>query len=275
MSWFEKEQEEQEGAGYRWRKSNTSYFCLRSWVILNKNTWQRLLHILLSASKIIRNSVNKLWSLTSASYGMSQTKVVIAHIEKRCHLELVLLLPPATKLGQGYVFTGVCDSVHGGGSTWPGTPPRPGTPPGPGTPPQDQVPPRDQVHPPPAQSMLGDTVNARAVRILLECNLVCFVITDWHPCSPQFTAENSVMRVYLRIIHWKHLSLISLFWNMAAPLRSRGARQDTWHVRKRLQYAKRCFWNHFPILPDVSKQKHDMIKTSDKLRETAMCFCSL
>ena len=25
-----------------------------------------------------------------------------------------LLLPPATKLGQGYIFTGVCDSVHGG-----------------------------------------------------------------------------------------------------------------------------------------------------------------
>ena len=25
------------------------------------------------------------------------------------------LLPPATKLGQGYVFTRVCDSVHGGG----------------------------------------------------------------------------------------------------------------------------------------------------------------
>ena len=25
------------------------------------------------------------------------------------------LLPPATKLGQGYIFTGVCDSVHGGG----------------------------------------------------------------------------------------------------------------------------------------------------------------
>ena len=27
------------------------------------------------------------------------------------------LLPPATKLGQGYVFTGVCDSVHRGGRT--------------------------------------------------------------------------------------------------------------------------------------------------------------
>ena len=29
----------------------------------------------------------------------------------------VVLLPPATKLGQGYVFTCVCDSVHGG--VWP------------------------------------------------------------------------------------------------------------------------------------------------------------
>ena len=26
-----------------------------------------------------------------------------------------LFLPPATKLGQGYVFTRVCDSVHGAG----------------------------------------------------------------------------------------------------------------------------------------------------------------
>ena len=25
------------------------------------------------------------------------------------------LLPPATKLGQGYIFTGICDSVHRGG----------------------------------------------------------------------------------------------------------------------------------------------------------------
>ena len=27
----------------------------------------------------------------------------------------VCSLPPATKLGQGYIFTGVCDSVNGGG----------------------------------------------------------------------------------------------------------------------------------------------------------------
>ena len=26
-----------------------------------------------------------------------------------------MFLPPATKLGQGYIFTGVCDSVHRGG----------------------------------------------------------------------------------------------------------------------------------------------------------------
>ena len=67
--------------------------------------------------------------------------------------------------------------------------PQPGTPPG-ANPPPDQVypprsrhppgpgtPPLGQVHPlgpgtPPEQSMLGDTVNVRAVRILLECNLV-------------------------------------------------------------------------------------------------------
>ena len=35
--------------------------------------------------------------------------------------------------------------------------------------------PLDQVQPP-MQSMLGDTVNARAVRILLECNLVEYFI---------------------------------------------------------------------------------------------------
>ena len=37
----------------------------------------------------------------------------------------------------------------------------------------DTPPPRaDTPSPPPAQSMMGDTVNARAVRIRLECNLV-------------------------------------------------------------------------------------------------------
>ena len=71
-------------------------------------------------------------------------------------------LPPATKLGQGNVFTRVCDSVNKemSASVYAGIPPRRQTP-------QEEEPPD-----PPAQSMLGDTVNVRAVRFLLERNLV-------------------------------------------------------------------------------------------------------
>ena len=68
------------------------------------------------------------------------------------------LLPPATKLGQGYVFTGICHSVNRGEYLTrqpPGTRyiprdqvhPRPGTPPWDQVHPPDQVPPWDQVHP--------------------------------------------------------------------------------------------------------------------------------
>ena len=70
------------------------------------------------------------------------------------------LLPPATKLGQCYVFTRVCDSVHRWGvcpiACW-DTPPRDQTPP-------NQAPPQDQT--------ALDTGNKRTVCILLECNLV-------------------------------------------------------------------------------------------------------
>ena len=74
----------------------------------------------------------------------------------------MFLLPPATKLRQGYVFTGVYDSVH-----------RACTPPG-HTRPWYVCPPRHArpmppaLCPPPCRRM----VNARAIRILLECNLV-------------------------------------------------------------------------------------------------------
>ena len=74
--------------------------------------------------------------------------------------------------------TGVCDSVHR--ASLPQCmlgyhPPREQTPPKEETP-RSRHPPPGADPPgagtPPAQSMLGDTVNARAVRILLECNLV-------------------------------------------------------------------------------------------------------
>ena len=125
-------------------------------------------------------------------------------------------------LGQGYVFTVICDSVNGGvphplpprsrqppgadtplgveptgaHPPWEQTPqeythPQTRHPPGadppswhplgadsPGeqTPPRADTPPGSSPPPPlsrhPLPSMLWDTVNARAVRILLECNLV-------------------------------------------------------------------------------------------------------
>ena len=62
-------------------------------------------------------------------------------------------------------------------------PPSDQAPPPPGADPWDQAPPgsrhpQDQAPPrtrhPPAQCMLGDTGNKRAVRILLECNLVVY-----------------------------------------------------------------------------------------------------
>ena len=75
-------------------------------------------------------------------------------------------VPPTTKLGQGNIFTGVCDSVYrGSASVHAGIPPptpSPRTrqaPPGPGTPPGtrhpkdqtpcNQAPPQDQTLPPP------------------------------------------------------------------------------------------------------------------------------
>ena len=69
-------------------------------------------------------------------------------------------------------------------------PPRPGTPPLHQVPPGPGTPPRDQVHPP-VQSMLGDTVNARSVRILLECNL----LSSTFPAA-QFEAWTQTIREF-------------------------------------------------------------------------------
>ena len=110
-------------------------------------------------------------------------------------------LLPQRSWGKVMFFTRVCDSVHGGiclSESWDTTPPWEQAPLHDQAPPQSRHPPRsrpsqEQVlprsrHPPrnkhplgagtppgadpPAQCMEGDTVNKRAVCILLECNLV-------------------------------------------------------------------------------------------------------
>ena len=83
-----------------------------------------------------------------------------------------VLLPSATKLGQGNIFRSVCPEFCPQGGVCPvacwDTHPEQ-TPRGADTP-LSRHPPRTKH--PPAQCMLGDTGNKRAVRILLECILV-------------------------------------------------------------------------------------------------------
>ena len=87
-----------------------------------------------------------------------------------------LFLPPANEVCEGYAFTRVCHSVHGGSAPLPaGThhhPPGPDpswnqTPPGPDTPPGPYLTPSLGPHPPGP-----DLHNKRAVSILMECILV-------------------------------------------------------------------------------------------------------
>ena len=81
-----------------------------------------------------------------------RSSLSLSQITSFSEQNIISLLPPATKLRQGYIFTGVCDSVHRGrylGGAPPGTryTPQAGTPPA-STPPWDQVHPQDQVHSP-------------------------------------------------------------------------------------------------------------------------------
>ena len=92
------------------------------------------------------------------------------------------LLPPATKLRQGYIFTGICDSVHIG-HAWPGGRPWLGG-----------------MHGKRGGCITGGcawlrhTVNEWAVHILLECILVQNLIVQ-HYCLDKcigylFTIKN-------------------------------------------------------------------------------------
>ena len=141
--------------------------------------------------------------------------------------------------------------------------PRPDTPPGADTPlgadpPGEQTPPPadtppDQAHPthppwhracseirypahppPPAQSMLGDTVNARAVRILLECNLV-FTFQLFHRKQNSSIAFLSEV---VSVINWtkvidgssSHQELVSVHVTLFHLLVSLASNQDVSQV---------------------------------------------
>ena len=87
----------------------------------------------------------------------------------RCSKFKTVLLPPATKLGQGNIFRSVCQELcpqRGVSATnaLPRDTPRADTP--------RNRHPLEKTPPPLEQCMLGDTGNKRALRILLECILV-------------------------------------------------------------------------------------------------------
>ena len=100
--------------------------------------------------------------------------------------QLNVLLPPATKLGQGNIFRSMCQEFCSQGGS-PGPHPGWGCP-GPGPKGGMCIPACTEPDPPPSRRLL-----LRAVRILLECILVFIVIRiverNWicHPFCPLFT----------------------------------------------------------------------------------------
>ena len=149
-------------------------------------------------------------------------------------------------LGQGNIFTSVCQEFcpQGGGvclsACW------------------DNIPPQE-LAPPPEQSMLGDTVNERAVRILLECNLVTNQLRRWNTLKRNF----KIFREQ-RSIHCSTLQLTSLT-NVAYKLQCdiylhkyqkrygwRGLRhQEINHVRIPLQIRVQCILEMCPSWSSV------------------------
>ena len=154
-------------------------------LLLNQKSIRRIFHKALSSFPLWEFIVQYPWQFFRSRLSVSGHEGGTGSAFKTVVLNY--LLPSATKLGQGYVFASVCDSVHRGGSEAdhprhpppqeqtpptrqpPGAdpPPRPGTPP-----PREQTRPTQDQAPPLVQSMQGDTGNKRAVCILLECKLV-------------------------------------------------------------------------------------------------------
>ena len=165
------------------------------------------------------------------------------------------LLPAATKLGQGNIFTSVCLSTEGGGvsaSVHAGMPPRPGpgtplgaeppgadtpqtrhppeqTPPGPGTPRRSRSPP---------ESRLQHMVNERPVRILLECILV----RNWCP-----QRVDSFLRLNATTIVTKYKQIQLSFIKSSLWLFS--CNKGKWIVQNMFQLQQ--IWNHLYIIEAI------------------------
>ena len=46
-------------------------------------------------------------------HAMESVAVLVKYLDASIAFT-IFLLPPSTKLGEGYIFTGICDSVHSG-----------------------------------------------------------------------------------------------------------------------------------------------------------------
>ena len=153
-------------------------------LLLNQKSIRRLFHKALSSFPLWEFIVQYPWQFFRSRLSVSGHEGGTGSAFKTVVLNY--LLPSVTKLGQGYVFASVwfCSQRGGGGSEadHPRHPPPQEQTPRPGDP-QEQILPQDQAHPPPRsrhdpprtrhppppeQCMQGDTVNKRAVRILLE-----------------------------------------------------------------------------------------------------------
>ena len=70
------------------------------------------------SNKLIAPCLLNMCSTSSVDLDLEKWLVFLKNSRKT--KGVLQLLPPATKLRQGYVFTRVCDSVHGGGGLCPG-----------------------------------------------------------------------------------------------------------------------------------------------------------
>ena len=139
-------------------------------------------------------------------------------------VHMVYLLA-ATKLGQGNVFTGICDSVHRGGCL-----PQCmlGYQPPPRSRPPTTRPPPPGAEPPPPGSRLWHTVNERLVRNQLECILV-----GWHFANFPKTLSKLFDCRKLEWSLWTKLLVKTLNWKKKKSLcRAQQRFNVVWEWRK-------------------------------------------